>query len=83
MMLFDSLNDFCMSRFGIGHLGIKGFAGRYGSKDFDQFLRLFPVLLEARASREWLGIHYDLPFLNAPGVRPNQAERRFVTLLEN
>jgi hypothetical protein len=73
MASFDSLNS-C----GLGRL-----AGLLCSKDFDELFRLFLVLLQARASRQPLGFHYDLPFVTAPGVRPNQAERRFVNLLEN
>ncbi len=73
MVSFDSLN--CC--------GLRRLVGLLCSKDSDEFFRLFLVLLQARASRQPLGIHYDLPFVNAPGVRPNQAERRFVTLLEN
>src|SRR5215467_12331222 len=53
-----------------------------GLARFDQVLRLLFVLIEIGASGQLFGGHYDLPFVNAPGVRPNQAERRIVTFVE-
>src|SRR5579883_2172228 len=48
---------------------------------FEEVFRLFFILLQAGASRQFFGIHSELSFVAVPGVRPNQAERRFVTFV--
>jgi hypothetical protein len=46
---------------------------------FEEVLGLFFILLQAGVSRYFFRIHFELSFMVAPGVRPDQAERRFVT----
>ena len=48
---------------------------------FEEVLGLFFILLQAGVSRQFFGIHCELSFMSMPGVRPNQAERRFVTFV--
>jgi hypothetical protein len=50
-------------------------------RTFEEVLRLFFVMLQAGVSRQFFAIHSELSFVVAPGVRPNQAERRFVTFV--
>ena len=69
MIFLDSLNRFRSA----------GLASPKNLEDFDEVLCLFLILFEVGTSAYVFGIHYDLPFVTAPGVRPNQAERRFVT----
>jgi len=52
---------------------------RFGA--FEELLRLFFILLQAGVRRQFFGIHCELSFVVVPGVRPNQAERRFVTFI--
>ena len=52
---------------------------RFGA--FEEVLGLFFILLQAGVSRQFFGIHCELSFVVVPGVRTNQAERRFVTFV--
>ena len=51
------------------------------SDAFEQVLRPFFILMQARVSRQFFGIHCELSFMVVPGVRANQAERRPVTFV--
>src|SRR5262249_57355057 len=42
----------------------------------DEILCLFLVLLQTRVSGQFFEIHYELPFMVAPGVRPIQSRLR-------